>query len=98
METARKESWNSGESQKFDESIPLVKSVEVSNGSLIRHGKELHRSLGFSHAFVFIVGILFGSGIFISPGLIAKETSSMGMAIMVWIISGIPCLLVALCF
>ncbi len=93
-----KESWKNGETQTFDESIPLVKAEKISKNSFIDSGKELRRSLGFWHAFVFIVGILFGSGIFISPGLIAKETSSMGMAIVVWIISGIPCLFGALCF
>ncbi len=92
-----KESWKSSENQKFDETIPLVKTTK-SAGSLIGSGKELRRTLGYRHAFGFIVGILFGSGIFISPGLIAKETSSMGMAIIVWIIAGIPCLFGALCF
>ncbi len=90
-------------SQNFGESIPLVQSLTVSESSfkapsISKSGKELQRSLGFSHAFVFIVGILFGSGIFISPGLVANQTSNMGMAIAVWMISGIPCLFGALCY
>ncbi len=87
----------------LEESLPLVRSIASSCGSfnirsLNGSGKELRRSLGFRHAFVFIVGILFGSGIFISPGLIANQTTNMGMAILVWVISGVPCLFGALCF
>ena len=61
-------------------------------------GKQLRRSLGYIHAFVYIVGQLFGSGIFISPSLVARETSNMGMAIVVWVVAVIPCLFGALCF
>ena len=62
------------------------------------NGKQLHRSLGYIHAFAYIVGCLFGSGIFISPSLVARETSNMGMAIVVWVVAAIPCLFGALCF
>ena len=61
-------------------------------------GKQLRRSLGYIHAFAYIVGQLFGSGIFISPSLVARETSNMGMAIVVWVVAAIPCLFGALCF
>ncbi len=71
---------------------------EISPKTDGERGKELDRTLGFWHAFVFMVAIFFGSGIFITPGLIAKETSDMGMAIVIWITAGIPCLLGALCF
>ena len=60
--------------------------------------RQLRKSVSCIHAFAFIVGSLFGSGIFISPSLVARETSNMGMAIVVWIVSAIPCLFGALCF
>ena len=62
------------------------------------NGKQLRRSLGYIHAVAYTVGYLFGSGIFISPSLVARETSNMGMAIAVWVVAAIPCLFGALCF
>eukprot|EP00794_Sanderia_malayensis_P015333 gene15332-biopygen12763 len=37
-------------------------------------------------------------GIFVSPALVARETNNMGMAIVIWILAGIPCLFGALCY
>ena len=58
----------------------------------------MKRSLNAFQAFCFVVGILMGSGLFVSPSLVAKETSSMGLALMAWIVCGIICLFGALCF
>ena len=63
----------------------------------VTSGMELSKSLGFSHALAYVVGILLGSGIFISPGLVARQTNNMGIALVVWIISGAICLFGALC-
>ncbi|XP_065071799.1 b(0,+)-type amino acid transporter 1-like [Rhopilema esculentum] len=60
--------------------------------------KELARSLGFWHAFAYVVGILFGSGIYISPSLVARETNNMAITLVVWIVSGIIPILGAMCF
>eukprot|EP00794_Sanderia_malayensis_P009701 gene9701-biopygen8011 len=85
-----------------NESLPIIRSLSSSSknygGALASGGKTLKRSLGFKHAFVFIVGILFGSGIFVSPALVARQTNNMGMAIVIWILAGIPCLFGALCY
>ena len=62
------------------------------------NGAKLRKSLGCVQAFAYIVGILFGGGLFISPSLVARETSNMGMALVVWVVSSIPCLFGALCF
>ena len=62
------------------------------------NGAKLRKSLGCVQAFAYIVGILFGGGLFISPSLVARETSNMGMALVVWVISSVPCLFGALCF
>ena len=62
------------------------------------NGANLRKSLGCVQAFTYIVGILFGGGLFISPSLVARERSNMGMALVVWVISSIPCLFGALCF
>ncbi|XP_065071804.1 b(0,+)-type amino acid transporter 1-like [Rhopilema esculentum] len=60
--------------------------------------KELARSFGFWHAFAYVVGILFGSGMYISPSLVARETNNMAIALVVWIVSGIIPILGAMCF
>ena len=66
--------------------------------SFLLSGKQLKRSLNAFQAFCFVVGILLGSGLFVSPSLVAKETSSMGLALIAWIVCGIICLFAALCF
>ena len=73
----------------------LISESEATSDS---NQRQLRKSLTCIHAFAYIVGHLFGSGIFISPSLVARETSNMGMAIVVWIVSAIPCLFGALCF
>eukprot|EP00794_Sanderia_malayensis_P009698 gene9698-biopygen8007 len=85
----------------LNENLPIIRSFSPSKsygGALAAAGKPLRRSLGFKHAFVFIVGILFGSGIFVSPALVARQTNNMGMALVIWIVAGIPCLFGALCY
>ena len=46
----------------------------------------------------YVFGLLFISGFFISPGLVAKQTSSMGLALLIWIISATICTFGSLCF
>ena len=66
--------------------------------SYFQSGKQLKRRLTTFQAFYYVVGILIGSGLFVSPSLVAKETSSMGLALIIWVVSGIICLFGALCF
>ena len=80
--------------KEISEKSALLLSSTTSNSN----GVTLRKSLGSVQAFAYIVGILFGGGLFISPSLVARETSNMGMALVVWVISSIPCLFGALCF
>eukprot|EP00112_Aurelia_sp_Birch-Aquarium-sp1_P009658 Seg2103.4 transcript_id=Seg2103.4/GoldUCD/mRNA.D3Y31 product="Glycoprotein-associated amino acid transporter b0,+AT1" protein_id=Seg2103.4/GoldUCD/D3Y31 len=80
--------------QEISEKSALILSPTSSNSN----GAKLRKSLGCIQAFAYIVGILFGGGLFISPSLVARETSNMGMALVVWVISAMPCLFGALCF
>ena len=68
--------------------IPSAETVE---------GKELRRKIGPVYAIAYVIGILIGSGMFISPSLIARQTSNMGTALIVWIITAIPCIWGAFC-
>ena len=63
-----------------------------------KDGKTLRKSVGFRQLFAYVVGILVGSGVYISPGLVARYTSNMGMAIAVWVASGLISLFGSLCF
>ena len=78
--------------------ISTTKKQKLQEHSLVISGKELKKSVGFLYAFAYLVSLLFGNGIFISPGLIARRTSNMGMALIVWVICGIPAILGALCY
>ena len=80
------------------ESLEASSLLKESEGYKDLTGRELRKSLSFANAFSYVVGILFGSGIFISPSLVARETSNMGMAIVVWVFAPIPCLLAAFCY
>ena len=80
--------------KEISEKSALLLSSTRSNSN----GVKLRKSLGCVQAFAYIVGILFGGGLFISASLVARETSNMGMALVAWVTSSIPCLFGALCF
>ena len=86
----------------MSETSPLISAKAALESSmpdqLVKSARELQRSLGCVKAFAYVVGILLGSGIFISPSFVAKQSNSMGIAILIWVISGIISLAGALCF
>ncbi|CAH1795818.1 unnamed protein product [Owenia fusiformis] len=61
-------------------------------------GIHLKRSLGLFNGVAIISGIIIGSGIFVSPKGVLLETGSIGLALVVWTLSGFLCLLGAHCF
>ena len=78
-------------------------SVEQDEGgsysSLVTSTKyQLKKRLGHSQGFALMVGMILGSGIFISPGLVAKDTSSTGMMLIIWLCAGIIALMGSLCY
>lgn len=63
------------------------------------HNKvELRRSLGLVEGVSIIVGVIIGSGIFISPKGVLEQAGSVGAALLVWAICGLLAMLGALCF
>jgi len=90
---------NTGEFQSSinnESDLPLENSERVAY--LSNRSVKLQKKLQLSHGFALIVGLILGSGVFISPGLIAKDTSSPGMLLIIWVIAGIIVLLGALCY
>ena len=61
-------------------------------------GDEIKRRIGLIRAIAMIVGGIIGSGIFISPRLVLKNTGSVGETLTVWMIGGLVSLLGALCY
>ena len=84
------------EKGRENEKSALITSSSLSTED--KDGKTLRKSLGCSHLFAYIVTLLIGSGLYISPGLVAKYSNNMGTAIAIWIASGLISLFGALCF
>ena len=59
--------------------------------------QQLKKSLGCFSVFVYVASTMIGTGIYVSPALVARYTSNMGTSLIIWTVSGIACLLGALC-
>lgn len=57
----------------------------------------MKRSLGLWNGIAIIVGVIVGSGIFVSPKGVLYNTGSVGASLVVWCLSGLLALLGALC-
>src|SRR6185503_3350935 len=60
--------------------------------------QELRRTLSLRDLVFIVVGTVIGSGIFLTPGAVVRNSGSGGMALLVWTIGGILSLLGALTF
>jgi len=72
--------------------------IVASYSSMNSKKHKLEKRLGLSHGFFLMVGLILGSGIFISPGLVAADTSSMGMMLIIWVAAGLIALMGSLCY
>ena len=68
----------------------ISKNEETSN--------KLKREVGLLDAVSIIVGIIVGSGIFVSPKGVLLYAGSPGMSLVVWTFSGILSMIGALCY
>ncbi|XP_031633074.1 Y+L amino acid transporter 2 [Contarinia nasturtii] len=81
---------------------PLVSpSSEVMPGeaSTSDNGKvKMKKQLGLVEGTAIILGIIFGSGIFVSPKGVIKEVNAVGTSLIIWVICGFLSMIGALCY
>lgn len=71
---------------------------DVSSTVSTSSGVKMKKELGLMDGVAIIVGVIIGSGIFVSPKGVLKFAGSVGQAIIVWVISGVLSMIGALCY
>ncbi|KAL3879807.1 hypothetical protein ACJMK2_032089 [Sinanodonta woodiana] len=83
--------------QKGSENLALVSGSGKTNAST-ETNVNLKKQVHLHHAIALIMGVVIGSGIFVSPVGILKHTRSVGFSFILWVICGLYNLLGAICY
>ncbi|XP_044259521.1 Y+L amino acid transporter 2 [Tribolium madens] len=75
----------------------LLSPVETPT-QVIPEKVKMKKQLGLLEGVAIILGIIFGSGIFISPKGIIQEVNSVGFSLVVWVLCGLLSMIGALCY
>ena len=74
--------------------VDLTHPHDDQNGGKTQTKKEI----GLLHSTAVVVGVMIGSGIFVSPVSIIHHSGSIGLSLIIWVLSGILVLFVALSY
>lgn len=75
-----------------------AKSKEGKKENEVGEAVRLKKELGLMEGVTMIIGIVIGSGIFVSPKGVIQYTGSVGMSLVVWAASGLISMIGAVCF
>ncbi|XP_063909553.1 Y+L amino acid transporter 2 [Zophobas morio] len=76
----------------------LISPAETPREEMVEEKVKMKKQLGLLEGVAIILGIIFGSGIFISPKGIIQEVNSVGFSLVVWILCGFLSMIGALCY
>ncbi|XP_075982897.1 b(0,+)-type amino acid transporter 1-like [Anticarsia gemmatalis] len=82
-----------------DKELELMNKAETGNGMVAAGSTvKLKRELGLFSAINLILGVMIGSGIFVSPSSALEHSGSVALCLIIWTVSGVISLLGALAF
>lgn len=88
----------SAASPTFSRGAPVQPALRTPDPDAEAPARGLIRGLGPLAATALVAGAVIGSGIFVSPAIVAREVGAPGLSLLVWVVCGGLALAGALCF